>query len=115
MGLSAIGLNDIMLRIAVRSLKTEIHRLPAWQQRDSVGNAQSRLETRFSKSLTEMGSSWGAKKNKYLYQTNRRWLRGAQAHLDKMLCEAGRWKDSRLRGPIRCRRALVVKGGPRPI
>jgi hypothetical protein len=30
--------------------------------------------------------------------------------LDKMFCEPGRWKDSRLRGSIRCRRALA-KGG----
>ena len=57
MGPSAIGLNDSVLRFAVRSLKTEIHRLPAWQQRDAVGNAQSRLETRFSKSITESTSS----------------------------------------------------------
>jgi len=28
-----------MLGAAVRSLKTEAHRLPAWQQRDAVGNA----------------------------------------------------------------------------
>ena len=29
--------NSSMLRVAVRSLKTEAHRLPAWQQLDAFG------------------------------------------------------------------------------
>src|ERR1035437_6508125 len=51
--------NSSMPRVAVRSLKTETHRLPAWQQRNAVGTGWRCLETRFSKSITEGGSPRG--------------------------------------------------------
>lgn len=44
-----------ILKVAVRSLKTEAHKLPVWQEREAVGTGDRCLETRFANSITEWG------------------------------------------------------------